>query len=288
MKNKIKVGIQGIKASYHDVAAGMLLGDDRETVECSSFKLLCSVLEKKRADLCLMAIENSIAGSILTNYSLLEEHRFKIIGEVYLRIEHCLMALPGRKIKDLKIIKSHPMALLQCEDFLTKQLNAFPLLKIMETTDTADSAKDVKDNGLLTHGVIASEYAAKTYGLKILRKGIETNHRNYTRFLVICREADRQLYYEMINNGKNADKATMRFEAKDYPGSLVRVLSVFSKYSINMTKIQSVPILGRPYEYSFHVDLEWEDIKKYQKAIKAVKGLSKNLIHFGEYRRVKL
>jgi len=269
----MKIAIQGVRASFHDVAARLFfLNEKVEPVECSTFRELCEVLKSKKAEFAMMAIENSIAGSILPNYSLLESFHFKIVGEVYLRIEMNLMALPGQKVSDLKFVQSHPMALFQCEDFL----HTSPALEILEGTDTAESAKNIKDKKLLGYGAIASQLAAETYDLEILESGIETNKQNYTRFLVISRQA------QEIGN---ANKSSLRFQTPHSPGSLVNLLKIFVTHNINMTKIQSIPILGRPYEYSFHVDLEWESKESYLQALNELKTKAINLIHFGDYLR---
>jgi prephenate dehydratase len=271
----MKVGIQGVRASFHDVAARQYFSDQEvHVVECSSFKLLCQVLQDGEADVCLMAIENSIAGSILPNYSLLENYGFKITGETYLRIEMCLLALRGQSIANVQKIQSHPMAILQCEDFLA----SVPKVQVLEMADTAESAKFISEQKLNGVAAIASRLAAKTYDLEILKEGIETNKQNYTRFLVICRKDDYQL-------PDNANKASIRFEAPDRAGSLVEVLEILKRHQINMTKIQSVPIMGKPYEYSFHVDLEWTDQSAYWEALTKVQTAVINLIHLGEYRR---
>jgi len=269
----MKIAIQGVKASFHDVASRRFFSSEKVIpVECSTFRELCEVLMGKKADFAMMAIENSIAGSILPNYSLLESFHFKIVGEVYLRIEMNLMALPGQKVSELKFVQSHPMALFQCEDFLHK----YPALEILEGSDTAESAKNIKEKNLFKYGAIASQLAAEIYNLEILEKGIETNKQNYTRFLVISREAQ---------DLTGANKSSLRFESPDSPGSLVKLLGIFSNHNINMTKIQSVPIFGRPYEYSFHVDLEWTDRKEYLSALDEFKSNAVNLIHFGDYLR---
>jgi prephenate dehydratase len=269
----VKIAIQGVKASFHDVAARKYFSNHEiEPVECPSFKTLSLSLKNCGSDLAVMAIENSIAGSILPNYTLLETYGFKIIGEVYLRIEMDLMALPGQKLEELKFVQSHPMALLQCDDFLASHL----YLKVLEGSDTAESAKDIRDKSLVGYAAIASGLAAKTYGLEVLRSGIETNKQNYTRFLVICRG-------EEHTQASNSNKTSIRFEVSDRPGSLARVLEDFSRLSVNMTKIQSVPILGRPYEYSFHVDLEWKSRTNYENAMRLVSQDVINLIHFGDY-----
>lgn len=289
-KQKLKIGIQGVRASFHDVVARQFFAMAQNgsnssiapdsapveitPVECSSFKLLCELLASGETDYAIMAIENSIAGSILTNYSLLERYAFKVIGEAYLRIELNLMALPGQSIDDIKMVLSHPMALLQCEEFLLR----YPSIKVLETADTAESAKDIKEKQRFGHAAIASRLAAEVYGLDLLETGIETNKQNYTRFLAISRG-------ERFRRDEQCNKSSIRFEVAHRPGSLVNVLHGFDQHGINMTKIQSVPILGRPYEYSFHVDLEWDDRQKYQAALRELASRTINLIHFGEYQR---
>lgn len=275
----MKIAIQGVPASFHDVAARKYFQTSVQNteitqVECSTFPLLCQRLQNREADLAVMAIENSIAGSILPNYSLLEKYGFKIQGEIYLRIELNWMALPGTKPDEVRYVQSHPMALFQCENFLL----SYPHVQILEGTDTAESAQEIRRRGLRDYSAIASRLAAETYGLEILQSGIETNQQNYTRFLVICRQED-------YISESLANKASIRFEAADRPGSLAHVLAAFSENSVNMTKIQSIPILGRPYQYSFHVDLEWEDRSFYQTSIEKIRQNVINLVHFGEYPR---
>ncbi|MBF0546954.1 MAG: prephenate dehydratase [Candidatus Riflebacteria bacterium] len=268
-----KVGIQGVRACFHDVAARAYFSESIEPVECASFKSLCLTLDRKEVDVCMMAIENSIASSILPNYSLLKNHDFCILGEIYLRIEMCLLALPGQQLSEIKFVQSHPMALAQCDEFLS----GFPGMKILEAADTAESAKHIGDKGLRGYAAIASRLAAQTYGLELLREGIESNRQNYTRFLAICRRED-----YLVPEGAN--KATLCFESPDEPGSLSAILGIFSRHAINLTKIQSVPVLGKPYKYSFHVDIEWNDRAQYLAALAELPDMALNLVQFGEYR----
>ncbi len=271
----LKIGIQGVKASFHDAAATKHFAPETvDVVECASFPILAAQLRSGGSDFAVMAIENSIAGSILPNYSLMEANGFKILGEVYLRIEMNLMALPGQELELLDTVQSHPMALLQCEDFLGK----YPKLKILEGADTAESAKVIQERGIRGQAAIASARAAEVYGLEILASGIETNKQNYTRFLVICRAAD-------YAPPPGANKTSVRFELPHRAGSLADVLDIFRKHEVNLTKLQSVPILGRPYEYSFHVDLEWADFERYERAMEVIGQDVVNLIHFGNYPR---
>ena len=270
----LKIAIQGVKASFHDVAARKFFtGKTVVPVECSTFRILCDKLAASEADFALMAIENTIAGSILPNYALLETNGFKILGEVYLRIEMCLLALPGQKLEDIRFVQSHPMALLQCQDFLSTLSN----IKQVEASDTAESAFEIKSRNLNGYAAIASRLAGETYGLTLLKENIETDRANFTRFLVLSRNKDYQ-------RPEGANKASIRFEAEHKPGSLAHILSILSNHSVNMTKIQSIPILGKPYQYGFHVDLEWSDPANYASAMNELKKNSLNLIHFGEYK----
>ncbi len=275
MKKNLKVAIQGVRASFHDVAAQDYFKDFQvEPVECSTFKELCENLKNKTADLAVMAIENSIAGSILPNYTLLENYHFEIQGETFKRIELYLMAQKGETLKSLTHVLSHPMALAQSTEFL----NTLSGIRIIEAADTAESAKDIRDKNLKGHGAIASLLAAKTYGLEVLASSIETNKQNYTRFLIIGRWGDR------LTAGGN--KASIRFELAHQVGSLVQALEIIQSHGLNMTKIQSVPVLGKPYQYSFHVDMEFEkDSDSYSSGMAALKKQTQNLIEFGIYPR---
>ncbi|MEI9917840.1 MAG: prephenate dehydratase [Bacteroidota bacterium] len=276
MKNrKSKIAIQGITASFHEVAALTYFGNSIETIECLSFYDLCESLKNERADFAVMAIENSIAGSILPNYFLLQEYHFQIIGELYIPIHMHLLALPGTKIEHLKTIESHPMAIRQCSDYLHR-LNG---VEIRESDDTALSAKKIGDKKLKGVAAIANEFAAKKFGLEILEKRIETHKKNFTRFLILSRR-----------NGTpdNADKASISFEVANEVGSLAEALMTFKANSINLTKIQSIPVIGKPSEYSIHVDLEWKSRKKYDVAMRAVMRQVRNLNVLGEYKKGKI
>ena len=246
-----------------------------ETVECLSFHALCESLKDGKSDFAVMAIENSIAGSILPNYFLLQEYHFSIIGEVYLPIHMHLLALPGVKLSDIKNIESHPMAIRQCSDYLHR-LNG---VDIRESDDTALSAKRVKELNLKTTAAIANEYAAKKFGLEILEKRIETHKKNFTRFLILTKRA----------NGKaESNKASLSFEVANEVGSLADALITLKNYQINLSKIQSIPIIGKPSEYSIHIDVEWKKRKNYDEAIRLVLRQVKNLNILGEYKKGKM
>lgn len=270
-----KIAIQGITASFHEVAAVTYFGNSIDTIECLSFYDLCESLKSERADFAVMAIENSIAGSILPNYFLLQEYHFQIIGELYIPIHMHLLALPGTKIEQLKTIESHPMAIRQCSDYL-QRLDG---VEIRESDDTALSAKKIGDKKLKGVAAIANEFAAKRFGLEILEKRIETHKKNFTRFLILSRR-----------NGTpdGADKASISFEVANEVGSLADALMTFKANSINLTKIQSIPVIGKPSEYSIHVDLEWKNRKKYDVAMRTVMRQVRNLNVLGEYKKGKI
>jgi prephenate dehydratase len=274
-RKRTKIAIQGIAASFHEVAALTYFGDGIETVECLTFYDLCEALKHGRADNAVMAIENTIAGSILPNYFLLQEYHFQIIGEIYLPIHMHLLALPGSKLEQIKTIESHPMAIRQCSDFLHRLHG----IEIRESDDTALSAKRVGEKKLKGVAAIANEYAAKRFGLEIIEKRIETHKKNFTRFLILSR-----------NNGAPTDsnKASISFEVANEVGSLAEALMTFKTNSINLTKIQSIPVVGKPSEYSIHVDLEWKSRKKYESAMRVVMRQVRNLNVLGEYRKGKI
>ena len=274
-QKKTRVAIQGITTSFHEIAALTYFEEPIQTVECLSFHDLFEALKEDRADYAVMAIENSIAGSILQNYFLLQEYHFSIIGELYLPIHMHLLALPGVRVEDLKTIESHPIAIRQCAEFL-HTLNG---VEIRESEDTALSAKRVKEKKLLNTAAIANEHAAKKFGLKILEKRIETHKKNFTRFLVLTRRS----------NGKtDSNKASLSFEVANEVGSLADTLMTFKNYSINLTRIQSIPIIGRPNQYSIHIDVEWKKRKSYNDALQEVLMQVKNLNVLGEYKKAKI
>lgn len=274
-KKKLKIAIQGITTSFHEVAAFTYFQEPVTTIECLSFHALCESLKNGEADYAVMAIENSIAGSILPNYFLLQEYHFSIIGEIYLPIHMHLLALPGVELKDIKIIESHPMAIRQCSDFLYKLKG----MQIMESDDTALSARKVKEQKLQNTAAIANEYAAKKFGLNILEKRIETHKKNFTRFLILTRKT---------NVSIDSNKASLSFEVANEVGSLAEALMTFKTNSINLTKIQSIPIIGKPSEYSIHVDVEWKRRKSYDTAMQQVLRQVRNLNILGEYKKAKI
>ena len=267
---KKRVAIQGTRASFHEEAAFKFFGTDIETIECESFKRTCEVLKQKQTDYVVMAIENSIAGSLLPNYSLLREYNFPIVGEVYLAIQLHLLALPGVKFEDIKFVTSHPIAIRQCSDFL----DDFPELQVIESSDTAACAKKIREENLTDTVAIANNLAAELYGLEIMERRIESNKKNYTRFLILANKADDNL----SNN-----KASLSFQVGNSVGSLAQVLNILSDHNINLSKIQSMPVLGKRNEYNFYVDIEWKNQPDYDAAIRKVLKHTVNFTIMGEY-----
>lgn len=267
-----KVAIQGIEASFHEEAAFSFFGEEVEIIGCESFKKTCDLLKKQEVDYTVMAIENSIAGSLLPNYNLLRDYRFRIIGEVYLKIQLHLMANAGVKLEDIKFVESHPIAIRQCDDFLEQN----PQLKVSEGMDTSSCAKKIKELGLLDTAAIANTSAAKVHGLEIIERRIETNKKNYTRFLILSNDS---------TPVSQANKASISFQAGNTVGALSQILQCFAEEKINLTKIQSMPILGKRNEYDFYIDLEFDKIENYDAAIRKVLRHTVNFNIMGEYKK---
>ena len=271
-----RIAIQGVPGSYHDIAAHKYFKDeDIELICCNTFEDVFGEMKRDDNVLGVIAIENTIAGSLLHNYELLRDSGATIIGEHKLRISHSIMCLPGEDWSTLTEINSHPVALAQCRDFLQHHSH----LKVVETEDTAGSARDIKEKGLKGHAAICSKYAAELYGMKILQEGIETNKHNFTRFLVVC---DPWIADDLRERSK-LNKSSIVFSLPHNEGSLSQVLSIFSFYKINLTKIQSLPIIGREWEYMFYVDVMFTDYLRYKQSIDAVTPLTKALKILGEY-----
>ena len=273
---KKKVAIQGIAGSYHDIAAhNYFEGEEVETLPCDTFRDVINTIKKDPSILGLMAIENTIAGSLLQNHELIRESGFSIIGEYKLRISHSLVALPGTSIHDIKEVNSHPIALMQCTEFL----DTLPNAKVVEMEDTAGSARWIAENQLEGHAAICGKLAAEIYHMEVLAEGIETNKRNFTRFLAI---ADRWTADEIMRN-VDKNKASLVFALPHTSGSLSKVLSVLSFYDMNLTKIQSLPIIGREWEYLFYINLTFTDYLRYRQALDAIRPLTKDFQILGEY-----
>lgn len=270
-----KVAIQGIKGSYHDIAIREFFKNEEVNIVCcTNFKNVFESV-KNGESLGIVAVENTIAGSIMQNYNHFKEEDVFIFGEIKLRISHCLAALPGQHLEDIKEIYSHPIALRQCEDFLEKRN-----WSISEGEDTASSAKEIADKKIKGRAAICSTLAAKEYNLEILETSIETNKHNFTRFLLFSDRWDIDRYSEK----GNTEKASLVFSMPHETGALSQILSILSFYDNNLTKMQSTPIVGREWEYMFFVDLTYKNYIKYKQSLDAIRPLTKNLKILGEYK----
>ncbi len=271
-----RVTIQGEPGCFHEAAArSYFKNEDIETIPCETFTSMFDTLNNDASLIGTLAIENTIAGSLLQNHELLRKSNLAIVGEYKMHISHVLAALPGQSIDDLHEVNSHPMALMQCAQFIHQH----PNLKIVEKNDTAGSAQEIAQKGLTGVAAVCGEYAAKLYGLNILARDIQTNKRNSTRFLIIADplEAPYLVKHNKIN------KASLVFTLPHTQGSLSKILTIFSFYDINLSKIQSLPIIGREWEYRFYINLTFNDYVRYRQSIDAVKPLINEFKILGEY-----
>lgn len=271
-----KIAIQGIHGSFHDIAAHQYFANDEiELICCNTFEGIFREMRDDYSRLGLMAIENTIAGSLLHNYELLRESGMTIIGEHKLHIEHSIMCLPEDDWDTITEVNSHPVALMQCRNFLSQH----PSMKLVEVEDTAGAAEMISRKQLHGHAAICHAGAAPLYGMKVLENRIEDNKHNYTRFLLLSDPwaADKQRDVHKTN------KSSIVFALPHEEGSLSQVLSIFSFYKINLTKIQSLPIIGREWEYLFYVDVTYDDYVRYRQSIDAVRPLLRELKILGEY-----
>ena len=272
---KLRVAIQGVPGAFHDIAARHFFGADRvELMPAHTFRQLVEEVESGVADTGLMAIENTIAGSIIGNYRLLTASKLRAVGEVYLRIRQNLMALPGQRVEDLLEVHSHPMAIAQCDEFFAQH----PNIRLVEMEDTALSAQRIAQQQLQGVGAIASHLAASMYGLEILGDSIETNKQNFTRFLVLGR-------MEEVKPITSSDKVSLFFSLSHEVGSLHKVLAALAAHGANLTKIQSAPIEGKPWEYFFFVDFVTEEGVNWQTAVEAIRPFTHSLEVLGAYRQ---
>ncbi|MBR1683041.1 MAG: prephenate dehydratase [Bacteroidaceae bacterium] len=275
-----RIAIQGIEGSFHDIAAHQFFGDEEiELICCSTFEQVFATLRQDPTVIGMVAIENTIAGSLLHNYELLRDSGAAIVGEHKLRIKHSFMCLPSDDWADLTEVHSHPVALMQCREFLERH----ETLKVVEASDTAGAARTIADGQLHGHAAIGSAHVAELYGLKVLEQGIETNKHNFTRFLVFSSPSRANL----LRNILAADKASIVFSLPHEEGSLSQVLSILSFYKLNLTKIQSLPIIGREWEYMFYVDIQFSDYTRYSQGIDAIRPLTSGLKILGEYQHGK-
>jgi prephenate dehydratase len=270
-----KVSIQGYEGSFHQIAAQEYLGKDTEVIPCSTFREVVKIAaDSKHSDGGFMAIENSIAGSILPNYSLIQKSKLTIAGEIYLQIHQNLMVNPGVSLEDVREVHSHPMALLQCMDFLEKH----PSWKLVETEDTALSAKHIHQHRSKHVAVIASKLAAELFNLHLVAPKIQSNKNNYTRFL----------FLQPLNvKNQEANKASINFHTDHSRGSLAKVLTKIAEGDINLSKLQSVPIPEQEWKYSFHADMEFETIDQYERVMEKIEVITESLTVLGVYKRGK-
>ena len=277
-----KIAIQGTLGSYHDIAAHKYFeGEEIELICCTTFEDVFKAIRKDSQVIGMLAIENTIAGSLLHNNELLRQSGTQIIGEHKLRISHCFVCLPEEDWSDITEVNSHPIALMQCREFLQQH----PNIKVVEGEDTARSAEMIKEGDLKGHAAICSKVAAERYGMKILQESIETNKHNFTRFLIVAdpwQVDELSRYHSVVLN-----KASMVFTLPHTEGSLSQVLSILSFYNINLTKIHSLPIIGREWEYQFYVDVSFNDYLRYKQSITAITPLTKELKILGEYAEGK-
>ena len=259
------VAIQGIEGSFHDIAAQNIFeGEKLNIVPCLTFPEVFDSVKRDSSIYGLIAIENTVAGSLLQNYNLLRNSNLQVIGEYKLRIEQNLVAMPGQKIEDIKEVYSHPIAILQCEEFFRK----YPHIKLIESDDTADSAKNIAAEKALDKAAICSDRAAEIYGMEILARGIETNKHNFTRFLLLAdpwnTDADRCLK-------ENCNKASIVFALPHETGSLSKILTILSFYDMNLTKLQSFPVIGQEWNYRFFVDLTFKRLHPFPTSFRSNK-----------------
>lgn len=275
-----QVAIQGGIGSYHEIAARAFFANEKiEVLPCITFKELFARMSEDENRIGIIAIENTLAGSLLQNHNLLRESGCLIIGEYKLRISHQFAALPGQTIDDIQEVHSHPIALMQCEDFLDKHSQILAI----ESEDTALSAQKIAEKKLKNRAAICSKAACTEFGLNILAEDIETNKHNFTRFLII---ANKELAFQLIR-GIELNKSTLVFTLPHEEGSLSKILTILSFYQMNLTKIQSFPIIGREWEYQFYINLTFDDYQRYKQALTAIRPLTKEFQILGEYREAK-
>lgn len=269
----MKIAIQGIQGSFHHIVAEKYFGKGNTFAECMTFGEMPDLVLDDSVDAAVMAIENSIAGAILPNYALIDEADLAITGEYYLPIQHNLMVLKGQKIEDIKEVYSHPMALLQCRNFFKD----YPHIHLIEDRDTADVAKRIQDKQLMGVGAIAGDLAAEIYNLEMIAKSIQSNKDNFTRFFIVEKK-DKDLI-------EFPTKASLKFVLKDESGSLGEVLMQLAKHKVNLSKIQSLPIIDQPWEYAFFADLVFDDYREYKNALKDIRSKVSSCKILGEYSK---
>lgn len=268
----MKIAIQGIQGSFHHQVALDYFDATTSVEECMSFENLAESLVKGRSQKAVMALENSIAGSIIPNYALIDKHGLKITGEHYLSIHQNLMALKGQRLSEIREVHSHPMALLQCMDFLQQ----LPEIKLIEDKDTAETARRIQQNQITGIAAIGSKTAAQLYDLDILAPEIQTVSNNMTRFVILEKE--------MPQTNETANKASLKFELEHKRGSLAAILNVMSDFGLNLTKIQSLPKIETPWKYAFFVDVTFDDYENYAKSKSVIAIMAEHFKVLGEYK----
>jgi len=274
-----RIAIQGELGSFHDIAAHQYFdGEQTQLICCQTFEDVFAQIKSDPTVIGMVAIENTIAGSLLHNYELLRESGTTIVGEHKLHIQHCICCLPTDDWTTINEVHSHPVALMQCRHYLEKH----PELRVFEAEDTAGAAKDIMEKESHGMAAICHASAAQAYGMRVLEDAIEDNKHNFTRFLVVSsvRKAD------FLRPLEAADKASLVFTLPHEEGSLSHVLSVISFYKVNLTKIQSLPIIGHEWEYLFYVDVSFDNLTRYRQCIDAIIPLTKELKILGEYKGV--
>ena len=271
-----RVAIQGYSGCFHEEAARRFYASSGlagiDIVECDTFSGLYDSLGRGEADAAVMAIENTVSGGLIPNFDLLRKNPQRIKGEVFLRIEQNLMALPGQRLEDIREVRTHYMAINQTREFFKN----YPQIRLVESEDTAKSAAQVAREGLKGVGAVASAFASKLYGLEILAPGIETYKQNFTRFLIM--DDSLKVPEESI------DKASLCFTLHHTPGSLAHILTILSFYEMNLTRIQSLPIPGKEWQYFFYADIKFATYDRYLQALAAVRPLIDEFQILGEYK----
>ena len=271
------VAIQGVKGSFHYIVSQEFFEKPVDAIECLTFDRAVDCLITEESDAAIMALENSIAGSIIPNYALIDKYGLHIVGEHYLDIQHNLMALPNQNIEDIKEVYSHPMALLQCKEFFKKH----PHIKLIEDKDTAEVAERIQKNQLKNIGAVASTMAAEVFELNILERSIQTIKHNETRFAIVKRTNS-----EIPEN--EISKASVKFETEHKRGSLAAILNVLSDCKLNLTKIQSLPIVETPWKYAFFVDVTFESYSDFKKAKSIIDIMGQSFKVLGEYKKARV
>lgn len=266
------ISIQGVRGAFHQEAAIDYFGGNIDIHECITFQQLIDSVENGNSHFGVMAVENSLVGSILPNYALIRESNLQVIGEVYLRIVQNLIATMGESVESIVEVRSHPMALAQCQSFFKNR----PNIKLIESEDTALSAKQIAELKLKGVATVASKKAAHEYGLEVIEPSIESNKENYTRFLILEKKSTAKV-------PKGSNKASITFTAKHQPGSLLQILKPFADNGINMTMLQSLPIVGKKWEYVFHADLAFTSLVEFYQALEIARQHTSSIKILGIY-----